>query len=383
MHLVYISSVRIPNEKASGLAIVRQCEAFALAGLEVTLLRPHRINHIVENSFQFYGMEKSFDIYTMKSVDYRPSIGMVSFYISRMSQMLMSALYLYKHSSSVEIIYARDFWMLIFPILLFKGKKKIVWEAHQMQYGFWLQFVLRSIDGLVCITQGLAEYYNMYRVNRVPALIEPSGVNIDQFKDLPNMFTIRERFSIPVNVKVIGYIGKLKTFSESKGVEEIIRAFAHIQKEQPSTHLLIVGLEDAEFSEIEQECKSVGLNKKKYTLLPLVQKDFALYVHMCDILVMNYPDTNHYKNYMSPTKLFAYMAGKKLIVTSDLPSIREVVDESMVIFTESNNITSLVGGIRKAINHRNNKLIEQAFYRCNFFSWKSRAMRIINYIDSI
>ena len=70
MNILYIASVRIPNEKTSGLPIMRQCEAFADLKHSVTLLRPYRRNHIVEEPFEFYGIEKNFNLVTMGSVDF-------------------------------------------------------------------------------------------------------------------------------------------------------------------------------------------------------------------------------------------------------------------------------------------------------------------------
>lgn len=382
MHILYIASVRIPNEKASGLAVMRQCEAFADLGNVVTLLRPFRKNHIIEDPFEFYGIEKKLNLVTMKSVDFVDIFLNVGFYLTRLSQMIYSFIYILQHRKQIDIVYARDPWMLFLPTFLLNNIR-IVWEAHQVQKSWFVHFVANRVYLLVCITHGLKEEYEKWREKKI--IVEPSGVHIMQFENLPPIVEVRKQFNIPFDKKVIGYIGKYTTMGEEKGVDELIKAFASVYNDSVGIHLLIVGLEDSEMMLVEDICKTNGLPKGSYTLLSLIQKDFALYVHMADILVMNYPDTEHYRTYMSPTKLFAYMASNKIVIASDLPSVREIVDESMVMFVLPNTIAQLATAIQNAVNisPESMQLIKSVAYkRVQSFSWKLRAIRILDIISS-
>lgn len=382
MHIFYIASVRIPNEKASGLAIMRQCEAFADSGNVVTLLRPFRKNHIIEDPFKFYGIKRKLNLVTMTSVDFVDMFWNFGFYLTRLSQMLYSFVYVLQHRKQIDVLYARDPWMLFLPTLFLKHTK-IVWEAHQVQKGWFVHFVANRVHLLVCITNGLKEEYEKWREKKI--IVEPSGVHIMQFENLPPVMEIRKQFNIPLDKKVIGYIGKYTTMGEEKGVDELIEAFAVVHAEYPNTHVLIAGLEETEITLVETMCRKSGLQKDSYTLLPLVQKDFALYVHMADILVMNYPDTEHYRRYMSPTKLFAYMASNKLIVTSDLPSIREIVDESMILFTKSDEQKSLEASLIFALKEERNIEVmkKNAFDEVQKYSWLNRTVRITDNLRSV
>ena len=380
MNICYIASVRIPNEKASGLAIMRQCEAFAKIGNDVVLLRPYRSNHITEDPFVFYGIEKIFAIQTMSSFDFHQSLDVLGFYIARLSQMVSSFFYILKNTKSIDIVYARDPWMLFLPTLLLR-QKKIIWEAHQMQKGWVVRCVARRVQLLVCISKGLQNYYAEFRKDK-RILVEPSGVNIEQFQNLPSVEDVRVRYGVPLDKKVIGYTGKYTTMGEGKGVDELIEAFALVSQKYQHLYLLIVGLEDTEMEVVKMVCQKNGIADDKYTLLPLIQKDFALYVHMADILVMNYPNTEHYRNYMSPTKLFAYMASKKLIIASDLPSVREIVDESMVIFEGSDSSYDLVKAIIFAVSINKHTFIQATFSKVKDFVWNVRAEKILKQINT-
>ncbi len=378
MNIIYLASVRIPNEKASGLAIMRQCEAFARNGHTVTLLRPHRINHITDEPFAYYGLPSTFKIITMKSITFMESLGMVGFFITRLSQMCASFIYIMLRRKHIQIVYARDPWLLVLPVLCFRHIP-IVWEAHQMQMHPLVTYVARKATRVVCISRGLQTAYSEL-TNRNDILHEPSGVDTDQFNTVPSIEGVRRTFNIPERAQVIGYIGKYSTMGESKGVDELIEAFASIKVKFPTTHLLIVGLEAHERAMVKEFSMKWGLGSGDMTLLPLEQKHFAHYVQAADILVMNYPDVDHYRHYMSPTKLFAYLASGKLVVASDLPTVREIADQTILIYTLPSNLTALKSALSRALSVstlERDTFVVNAQNCIQSYTWQARGDRIL------
>ena len=86
---------------------------------------------------------------------------------------------------------------------------------------------------------------------------------------------------------------------------------------------------------------------------------------------------------MSPLKIFEYMAAKRPIVVTDLPSIREVLDEKSAVFVKPNSQDDLIKGIEKLIENENfrdsiashaHKIAEERF------TWEKRAFNILNFI---
>ncbi len=377
MNILYIASVRIPNEKASGLAIMRQCEAFAKMRNEVTLLRPFRKNHITEDAFDYYGVEKIFHVHTMHSIDFYACLGTFGFYLARLSQMVAVLHYVVSKRNTIDVIYTRDPWMVLLPLLL-HSKKKIVCEAHKTYNNVFVHFVVQRAQLVVCITEGLKTHYRE-RTKREDIVVEPSGVHLEQFRNTNSIEGVREKFNLPQDKKIFGYIGKYKTMGEEKGVDDVIRAFAKLRESGHDAHLLIVGLEPSEVLLLESMCLNLNLTKDDCTFLPLLQKDFALYVQSVDFLVMNYPNTEHYRNFMSPTKLFAYIASGKLVITTDLPSVREIVDESMVLFVKPGDQESLQKAMMLACENENQfeQMKQRALVQVQRFSWNVRAKRIL------
>jgi glycosyltransferase involved in cell wall biosynthesis len=290
MKIVYLASVRIPTEKASGLAIMRQCEAFASLHHELTLVRPDRKNSITDDAFSYYVINEIFSVKKVRVFQLYDALGIVGYILMRISLLFALSWYVYINRKHIDILYARDPWVLCIPLLFF-SRKKIVFEVHTKHTNFVTRFVVARVGLLVAISEGLRQFYAPVRKD-TKTVVEPSGVDIEQFENLPTVRETRTQLSLPENTTLCGYIGKYKTMGEAKGVDEIIETFAAVHKEVQNTHLLLVGLEQDEWSVVQEKCNACNLEANAYTLRALYPKDFARYVHACDVLLMHYPIRN-------------------------------------------------------------------------------------------
>ena len=103
-----------------------------------------------------------------------------------------------------------------------------------------------------------------------------------------------------------------------------------------------------------------------------------------DICVMPFPWTEHYAYYMSPLKLFEYMVSKRPIVASDLPSVREILNEENAVLVEPGNPNALANGIEKVLSDEElaNKIAEKAYEDVQQYSWERRTRRILEFINT-
>lgn len=322
MKICYVASVRIPSEKAAGLAIIRQCNAFAKLGHEVILLVPHRHSSVSRDVADYYQEKVLFTIKFYRSFDlFR--FGIIGFIFTRIWDMLYTTFILLFRVGKVDVLYVRDQWMLALP-LLFKNFKISILELHTKHQNRVTKFVTSRADYVIVISQGLKEFYSNL-VSRNDLQLLPSGVDLHQFKQVnDSVDEMRARLGLPADKCVLSYVGKYKSMGEEKGVSEIIKSFAWASEKNEKLFLQIVGAEKDEISELQELAGGLGIKPDSYIFRELEQPLFARYLFASDVLLMNYPDTEHYANYMSPTKLFAYMAVKKPIITSDLPSIRSI-----------------------------------------------------------
>lgn len=375
MKIVYLASVQIPSGKASGLAIVKQCEGFAKLGHYVELI--HQRLKLSVDPFSYYGVKKNFNTRTFWVIPFNVNLGLLGFLLTRFSMMVMFSWYVWKKRKKFDVLYSRDQWLLLFPILFFHGP--IVWEGHTKHTDFVTRFVLKRAKKVIVISQGLKDFYEEMG-HRLDLILAPSGANIEQFEYVTSQAEARELFNIPSSAYVVGYIGKYTTMGEAKGVDELAEAFSLVMKTIDELYLFVVGLEPHEIEVFKKKCHALGIPDYKLSLLPLEQKKFAEYVLCADVVIANYPSSEHYSKFMSPTKLFAYLAGKKVVIASDLPSIRSIAGEA-VVYTEPNDIENLAETLKEVLLNQKKYTLLYKKIDIEQFSWNSRAKKIIESID--
>lgn len=87
-------------------------------------------------------------------------------------------------------------------------------------------------------------------------------INSEKFKPPKNFIQTRKEWNLPLDTKVISYIGRL---DREKGLETLITAFALLHKHKPNTQLLIAGkplsTEKNYQDYLEQLCSDLGITQ--------------------------------------------------------------------------------------------------------------------------
>jgi glycosyltransferase involved in cell wall biosynthesis len=376
MKLFYIANSRIPTEKAHGIQIMSMCHAFSLAGHEVTLILPRRRNSIKGNAFEYYEIKNNFKILYLPTFDL-VGFGKVGFWIELTTFSVSVLFYLLFKKGS--FYYTRDEWIV--ALLSFFGKE-VVWETHTKKSNFLTKYALSKSQKIITLTGASKDYYKQnFFVPNEKILVSPDGVDLEKFSRVQGVEELKKQLKIDSGVKVVGYIGKYKTMAETKGVDGLISAFAQVLVEVPGSVLLIVGLNDDEFTEVRKFCEDSDIFEEHRVLVGHVRfADIPTYMKICDVLVMNYPNTDHYARFMSPLKLFEYMASGVPVVSSDLPSIREVLRRDNSVLVSPDSPGSLAVGIKSILTDKvlADTLAKEALSEAEEYSWLKRAERIIS-----
>ena len=83
--------------------------------------------------------------------------------------------------------------------------------------------------------------------------------------------------------------------------------------------------------------------------------------------------------FTSPLKVFEYMSHKKPIIASDLPVLKEVLNEKNSIIVKCDNITEWINAIEKLKSSTSReKIAKQALSDFNNYTWKNRASRLMS-----
>ncbi|MDE2021763.1 MAG: glycosyltransferase family 4 protein, partial [Patescibacteria group bacterium] len=113
--------------------------------------------------------------------------------------------------------------------------------------------------------------------------------------------------------------------------------------------------------------------------------EIPLYLRAADILVLpNSGKEDLSRLYTSPLKLFEYMASGVPIIASDLPSIREILDESLAYFFTPDDHESLSRAINKVFQNYEEAKGKGASARvvAEKYSWEKRARGILDFITA-
>lgn len=351
--MFYIANIRLPTEKAHGLAVMKMCEALALEGVGVELLVPRRFNLVRGDAFEFYSMRKSFEIRRLPGLDLT-NWGRTGFFTQWVSFSGMAVIYSILRRA--DYYYGRDelsLWLLSF------FKKCVVWEAHTAKDNWLVRALLRRVRSIVTISRGLEDHFRRIATIQPRILVAPSAVDTGTFDEiLDSKETLRKKLNLPPDQIIVAYVGKRQTMGEDKGVEKFEEAFKIVKEKHERTELLVVS--------------------------EAIPAEVPLYMKAADILVMNYPNKEHYAKFMSPLKLFEYMASGNPIITSDLPSIREIVDESTVTFFEPDKLKSLGLAVNYIIDNPDEaeRKARKALVLVKKYTWIERAKKALEFIQN-
>ncbi|PJF24675.1 MAG: hypothetical protein CUN53_16640, partial [Phototrophicales bacterium] len=185
--MVYIANARIPTEKANGLQIMQNCEAFAQAGADVRLWIPARRNTADLDGvdpFLHYGVERRFTIERLPCIDLMPLVpdrtdvlAQAIFWVQWVTFTLMA--FLRAFFTRADVFYSRDALILL-ALSWIRPKRALAYEAHSMtRIG---RMAARRVGFVVTTTGRLAEEMTAAGAERV--LAAHDGIRAARFETL-------------------------------------------------------------------------------------------------------------------------------------------------------------------------------------------------------
>jgi glycosyltransferase involved in cell wall biosynthesis len=404
IRFLYLANARIPTEKAHGLQIMQNCEAFADAGAQVELWAARRFNtpemNAVTDEWAFYGVKQNFTLRRIPCLDLMPLVATrtdywarLAFYIQEMTYLLMLILHaLFTHA---DVYYSRD-PLTMLALSFFKPRHKLAYEPHSLspsRAGKWLQrIVIRRVGTVFPVTNklrdDLVELFSSPRrgvelnsPTNTRFLVVHDGIRRERFAHPPAQADARQKLGWPQDAFIVGYMGRLQTMAMDKGVGTLISAMAQLEV----VSLGLVGGPDEAAMEFRAQWRELGLDETRFLYAGQVSPErVPLYLSAFDICTMPFPWTTHFAYYASPIKLFEYMAARRAIVASDLPSTAEVVKhEESALLVLPGDVQTLAAAIRRlredsALRER---LAANAYQLVMArYTWEARAQAILEKI---
>ncbi|MDP3784930.1 MAG: glycosyltransferase [bacterium] len=367
MKLVYLANMRLPTERAHGVQIMKMCEAFSDLGAQVLLVLPRRFTKIKADPFEYYSVKRNFAVVKLPVLDLIPLdsiLGNLAFWIEALTFLFCAKIYLL--FKDYELLYTRDDWAGLFF-------KNFILEIHTLpgRVKNFHRDIWRKAAAFITITKNLKNHLAQNGVPEEKIFTASDGVELSEFSVRTSKKEARLALKLPLDKKIVMFIGLFDAWKGYETVLEASRSFAL------DTKLVMIGGREEQVKTLRQKYPEVVFaGYLPYKSLPRNQR-------AADVLVI--PNSAKYeisKYHTSPLKLFAHMASGVPIVASDLPSLGEVLSESNSLLVEPDNPEALAEGIRKILADRalGESLSGKALEEVKKYTWQNRARGILDFI---
>ena len=390
MRVAVIAPSSIPSRRANSFQVMKMCQAMAYSGQEVHLAAPagRENSESMLRSWDYlahhYGLEREFSIEWLAASPRRRGYD-YAWRATRWAQDLKA-----------DLAYTR------FPqaaALLSTFHTSTILELHDFPQGrlgpfFFRRFVRGSGSRrIVIISHALAEDLSRafnFPDNETFLVIAPDGVDLSSYLNLPEPATARRELSRTIQDYAsktggsfseeqftIGYTGHLY---EGRGIPLILDLSARL----PELNFLLMGGEPDEVIGMSKLIRERGLTNLIVTgFIP--NSELPNYQAMCDLLIMPYQQKvaassgGDISRYLSPMKLFEYMACGRAIISSDLPVLKEILSPKTARLLPPEDREAWV---RAIVSLRDDPTTRQqlgtaAKLAAEEYTWEARAIKIL------
>lgn len=378
MRIAYCTNVRLPSERAHGHQIAQVCDALAAIGHSVEIFAPYRKNVVTQDYHAYYGADKRVLIHHLGSFDPigSPLPGVTKLWT--LNALLRRLLTQNIQKGQFDLMYTRSPALL--PALLHIGTP-VVLELHQLPrlHRRTLVKCFNRCARVACLTSAMRETLIQWGVDEERVVAEGDAVDLKRFAKPPSREEARQSIGLKTDKLVVGYVGRLKTLGMEKGVGIMLDAFASLKDDGRFMGLIVGGPADDQ-AEYEAQAKRLGLGSDQVMFTGEVDaRTVPAMLAACDVLAMPFPDLPHYRHHMSPLKMFEYMAADRPLVTSDLPTVRDVLSETNAVFCEPGSVESFAESLRWIADNREDaaKRSKAALELVKHHTWEERMRRVL------
>jgi glycosyltransferase involved in cell wall biosynthesis len=369
--IALVAPTHLPARRANTVQVMKMAQALALLGHEVRLAAPQRPAQPVSWSelARHYGLRVEFP------VEWLPAHQALRRYDYGLRAVAWTRRW------RADLLYTRLPQAAALGSLL---DLPTIFEAHDLpqgRMGVWLLRAFLRGSGarrLVVITRVLAD--DLAAIGAPPApftQIAPDGVDLERYQDLPTPEEARRRLGGKLRAWrfTAGYTGHLYT---GRGAELILRLAARL----PQMDFLLAGGEAADIA--HYQARAVGLENVFFAdFVP--NADLPLYQAACDALLMPYQTRvaassgGDISRYLSPMKLFEYLACGRAVLSSDLPVFREALSEQNALLLPADDLEAWAAALLRL--HGDPSLREQlgaqARREAQKYAWEVRSARLL------
>ncbi|MEA3326241.1 MAG: glycosyltransferase family 4 protein [Chloroflexota bacterium] len=371
MKILCIAASFIPSNTANSMQVVKVTQALSSLGHDVTLLVPGRQETSWDALQTHYGLHNPISIHWIPEN-----------LIFRRYDFTLKALH-YARQHEADLVYT---WVLQAAVLSLGRGLPVVLELHDRvtgKLGPWLFrrfYSARNKKRLLTNTEALRRVLISdfsLQPSSIDIVAAPNGVDLERYQDLPSPEKARQELGLPEGFTA-GYSGH---FYHGRGIDLMME----LARQMPGVQFLLVG---GEPSDVTLWKKRLQLqNIENVTLTGFIDNArLPLYQAASEVLLMPYSTSiagsggGNSADVASPMKMFEYLAAGRAILSSDLPVVHEVLDESTAVFCPPDDPEAWKEALNdlQADPSKREKLGSAARTASKAYTWHKRAERALS-----
>ena len=370
MNICYISNSAAPSKNASSLQTAKLCEELSRQGHKINLILP-KTGELNKNYFNFYNIKYKFRIIRLENFKEFP-VGF-NYYLFSFFSIMAS------NFKNQNLFITRNFFT---SFLLSVLNKKHLFEVHDdiLIEGRIIRFLVKyikilnfaSVLKVITTTDSLKKRYANY------------GIKKEKIHILHNASSLRSKFKKYSKFKKKLNIGYFGSIYQSRGIEIILKISHADQK----NNYIIYGGDKKEIDELKKKYRNKNLFLHSHISYSKIKKE----LDKIDICILPYTkkitvsgNVGDISKYTSPLKVFDYMKMGKLIICSNLPVLREILNHNSncLLVNKYENINEWLKKINtiKQNLKKFNKIRFNAYNYANKFNIHWRVKKILTFYN--
>ena len=349
--IFYVSELNLTSKSAYSIHVMKMCEAISKLGYKLELITIN--SESSSKIFDFYNIRYKFKITSV----FKKKLPL-NFFL----RILMSIKIIYRTHNEDCLYITRS---IIFGLISSVLKKKTILELHHEITGctkflYNLLNKLKKLDNLnyIFLHKNLSRVYN---IRKEKVIILDDAVSIEDFRNHNN-----KKFNY-----TCVYVG---SFFEGKGFEQILR----LAQKNKKINFHVYGEKIFYQNNYSQVNNLKIFNHKPYKLIPKILSKYhvALMPYQKKIKGRS---SIQIEKYISPLKMFDYMASKLIIIASDIKIYKHIlIDNYNCKLAKLNNDRAWSETLNNIfINLNKYKYLKiNAFRTAKIYSWENRAKLI-------
>lgn len=236
----------------------------------------------------------------------------------------------------------------------------------------------KYFKGLITISDELKKRFVKMGIPKEKIIVLEDAVDLSKFDSVnEHKIVLRRKLNLPLNKKIILHLGNL---SDGRGIDTLLDATKFL--DNLNLAFYFVGGTKKRI----RSWKKYKINRKiksEIIFLGFLQhKQVPLYLKSADILIAPYTSECKTAEWMSPIKIFEYMASKVPFIASNLKRIVEICGNDNCLIFKEKDPKDLSEKIITLINDTQlqNKLIYNAYRNVKKNTYLERCKAIISFI---